>query len=103
MMAKKRILDTVHETAKGLHKAGVMDTTTMREFDALCLPPVKNLSAAQIKRLRVRNKASQAVFAAYLNTSPSTVQKWEQGQKKPNGPSLKLLNLIEQKGLEALG
>jgi putative transcriptional regulator len=100
-MAKK-ILDTVHDTAKGLHEAGVMDTKTMREFDALCLTPVKNLSAAQIKRLRTRNKASQAVFAAYLNTSPSTVQKWEQGQKKPNGPSLKLLNLVQQKGLEAL-
>ena len=100
-MAKK-ILDTVHDTAKGLHKAGVMDTKTMREFDALCLTPVKNLSAAQIKRLRTRNKASQAVFAAYLNTSPSTVQKWEQGQKKPNGPSLKLLNLVQHKGLEAL-
>jgi putative transcriptional regulator len=100
-MAKK-ILDTVHDTAKGLHKAGVMDTKTMREFDALCLTPVKNLSAVQIKRLRTRNKASQAVFAAYLNTSPSTVQKWEQGQKKPNGPSLKLLNLVQQKGLDAL-
>ena len=100
-MAKK-ILDTVHDTAKGLHEAGVMDTKTMREFDALCLTPVKNLSAAQIKRLRIRNKASQAVFAAYLNTSPSTVQKWERGQKKPNGPSLKLLNLVQQKGLEAL-
>jgi putative transcriptional regulator len=79
-----------------------MDATTMREFDAMCLPPVKTLSAAQIKRLRIRNKASQAVFAAYLNTSPSTVQKWEQGRKKPNGPSLKLLNLVEQHGLEAL-
>ena len=53
--------------------------------------------------LSTKNKASQTVFAAYLNTSPSTVQKWEQGQKKPNGPSLKLLNLAEQKGLEALG
>ena len=101
-MAKKRILETVHETAKGLHKAGVMDTKTMRKFDVLCLPPVKNLSAAQIKRLRRRNRASQAVFAAYLNTSSSAIQKWEQGQKKPNGPSLKLLNLVEQKGLEAL-
>ena len=100
-MAKK-ILDTVHDTAKGLHKAGVMETKTMREFDALCLTPVKSLSAAQIKRLRTRNKASQAVFAAYLNTSRSTVQKWEQGQKKPNGPSLKLLNLVQQKGLDAL-
>lgn len=102
-MTHKTILDTVHETAKGLHKAGVMDTTTMREFDVLCLPPVKSYTAHQIKKLRLRYKASQAVFAAYLNTSPSTVQKWEQGQKKPNGPSLKLLNVVDQKGLEVLG
>ncbi len=102
MAKSKSILDVVHKTAKGLRKAGVMDTTTMREFDALCLPPLKSYSPAQIKRIRLRNKASQAVFAAYLNTSPSTVQKWEQGQKKPNGPSLKLLNLVDKKGLEAL-
>jgi putative transcriptional regulator len=102
-MAKKGILETVHETAAGLRKAGVMGRQTMREFDAMCLPPVKPFSAAQIRRLRKRNNASQAVFAAYLNTSTSTVQKWEQGQKRPNGPSLKLLNLVERKGLEALG
>lgn len=101
-MARK-ILDTVHETAKGLHEAGIMNTRTMREFDALCLQPVKSLSAAQIKRLRARNRVSQAVFAAYLNTSISTVQKWERGQKSPNGTSLKLLNLVERKGLEVLG
>jgi putative transcriptional regulator len=101
-MAKKRILKAVYDTAEGLHEARVMSTKTMRKFDALCLPPVKNLSAGQIKRLRTRSRASQAVFAAYLNTSSSTVQKWEQGQKKPNGPSLKLLNLVDKKGLEAL-
>lgn len=101
-MANKSILEVVHETADGLHKAGVMDAKTMREFDALCLPPVKQYTPAQIKRIRAKSKASQAVFAAYLNTSPSTVQKWEQGQKKPNGPSLKLLNLVDQKGLETL-
>ena len=67
-----------------------------------CLPPVKTYTPTQIKRLRTRYKASQAVFAAFLNTSPSTVQKWEQGQKKPNGPSLKLLNLVDAHGLEAL-
>jgi putative transcriptional regulator len=97
-----KILETVHGTAKGLHKAGVLDAKTMREFDALCLPPIKSYTPLQIRRLRTRNKASQAVFAAYLNTSASTVQKWEQGQKKPNGPSLKLLNLVDKKGLEAL-
>ena len=101
-MTNKSILEVVHETADGLHKAGVMDAKTMREFNALCLPPVKQYTPAQIKRIRAKNKASQAVFAAYLNTSPSTVQKWEQGQKKPNGPSLKLLNLVDQKGLETL-
>ena len=98
----KSLLDTIHETAEGLHKTGVMDVTTMHEFDALCLPPVKQYTAAQIKRIRTRQKASQSVFAAYLNTSPSTVQKWEQGQKKPNGPSLKLLSLVDNKGLAAL-
>ena len=99
---KKSILEVVHESAEGLHEAGLMDTKTMREFDALCLPPIKIYSAQQIKRLRQRNKASQAVFALFLNTSLSTVQKWERGEKKPNGPSLKLLNLVDQKGLEAL-
>jgi len=102
MTKHDKLLDVLHGTAKGLHDAGVLDATTMREFDALCLSPVQDFSAAQIKRLRLRFKASQAVFAAYLNTSPSTVQKWEQGQKHPNGPSLKLLNLVDRKGLEIL-
>jgi putative transcriptional regulator len=98
----KSILEVVHDSAKDLHEAGAMKETTLREFDALCLPPVKELTAAQIKRIRMKNKASQAVFAAYLNTGKSTVQKWEQGQKKPNGPSLKLLNLVAKKGLDVL-
>ena len=72
----KSILEVVHKSAKDLHDAGAMDQTTMRQFDALCLPPVKEYSAVQIRRIRLRNKASQAVFAAYLNTSASTVQKW---------------------------
>ncbi|NQZ08236.1 MAG: DNA-binding transcriptional regulator [Algicola sp.] len=96
------ILDVVHQTAKGLHKAGVMDVTTLREIETLCLPPVKSFTANQIKRLRQQYKVSQPIFAEYLNISASTVQKWESGQKQPNGSSLKLLNLVEQKGLEVL-
>ena len=98
----KSILDMVHQTAQDLHTAGVMKETTLREFDALCLPPVQEYTAMQIKHIRLKNHASQGVFAAYLNISKSTVQKWEQGQKKPNGPSLKLLNLVAEKGLEIL-
>jgi len=74
----------------------------MREFDALALPQVRDLSPKQIRALRARTGMSQAVFAAFLNTSVSTVQKWEIGEKKPSGPSLKLLNVIDKKGVEAL-
>jgi len=99
---KKPILDVIHKSAKELHDAGVMNAQTMREFDALCLPPVKNYTARQIKRIRERSMTSQGVFATYLNTTVSTVQKWEQGQKRPNGLSLKLLNMVDQKGLDIL-
>ncbi|MGV3526599.1 MAG: helix-turn-helix domain-containing protein [Candidatus Sericytochromatia bacterium] len=98
----KSILGAVHETAKGLHEAGVMKLETMREFDALCIPPVQEFTPAQIKKIRLKNHASQAVFAAYLNTTVSTIQKWEQGKKKPSGLSLKLLNIVESKGIEIL-
>jgi putative transcriptional regulator len=100
-MASK-LLKTLHETARDFADVGLIDAQTMREFDALCLPPVRDYTAEEIKALRLRTRASEAVFAAYLNTSPTTVQKWEQGQKHPSGPSLKLLNLVERKGLEAL-
>ena len=104
-MARKKqspILDAVHETAKDLHGIGIMDETTMREFDAMCLPPVKNYTAEDIKRIRTSQRVSQPVFAAYLNVTKSTVAQWEQGDKKPRGPSLKLLDLVERKGLRAL-
>ena len=100
-MASK-LLKTLHETVQDLAEIGLIGAQTMREFDATCLPPVKAFTAGQIKRLRLRCRASQGVFAAYLNTSASTIQKWERGDKHPNGPSLKLLNLVERKGLEVL-
>jgi len=96
---KSPILEAVHDTAKGLHKAGVMDQVTLREFDRLCLPPVQSLKPEQIKQIRERSRVSQEVFAALLNTSVSTVQKWEIGQKKPTGMALKLLHLVQKKGL----
>lgn len=99
---KSKILKTVHEAAKGLTAAGVMDKQTMREFEALCLPPVKEFTKYEIKKIREREKASQAVFASYLHVTPSTVQSWEQGEKKPSGPALKLLNMVEKKGLACL-
>jgi putative transcriptional regulator len=101
-MRKNRssILDAVHETARGFYDSGIMDKVTMREFDRLCLPPVEPLQPEEIRQIREKAHVSQAVFAALLNTSLSTVQKWEIGQKHPTGTALKLLHLVQDKGLE---
>jgi putative transcriptional regulator len=99
---KSKILTSVHKTAKGLHGAAVMDQATMREFDALCLTPVEPLKPAEIRALRNRERVSQPVFAHYLNVRKDAVSKWERGEKRPDGPSLKLLNLVKAKGLKAI-
>ena len=85
-----------------LHEAGAISKVTMRDFDAICPPPVRELSGADIKRLREALKFSQPVFALHLHTSASTVRKWEQGETHPTGPALKLLNVIASKGLQAI-
>jgi putative transcriptional regulator len=95
-------LAAVHETAVGLHDAGVMNKRTMKAFDEMCLTPVKVLTAEQIRRIRVREKASQAVFARYLNVTTGLVSQWERGEKRPRGASLKLLTLVAKKGLQAV-
>lgn len=99
---KAGILASVHETVVGLRKAGLVDQATMREFDALCLPPVERLSPEEIRALREREQVSQPVFALYLNVRKDAVSKWERGEKRPDGPSLKLLNLVKARGLRAL-
>ncbi len=101
-MKKSRILKEVYNTAKGLHRIGAISTVTMREYDKLCLSPIHELSSKEIKKLREREKVSQAIFAALLNTSVSTVQKWEIGKKRPSGIALKLLNIVEKKGLDGI-
>jgi putative transcriptional regulator len=99
---KSPLSSAVYETARDLHKLGFIDKRTMREYDFLCIEPVSPYSAEQIRSLRKRYRLSQAVMAAVLNTSLSTIQKWEVGDKHPAGPSLKLLNILDRKGLETL-
>ena len=107
MAATKRktessILASVHKTAAGLHNAGLVDKATMREFDALCLTSVEPLTPDEIRALREREQVSQPIFALYLNVRKDAVSKWERGEKRPDGPSLKLLNLVRTKGLRAI-
>lgn len=104
--AKKKFRSTIaeaaHETASGLHRIRLIDAKTMREFDAACLTMIEPLTGAQILALREREGVSQGVFARVLNVKPKLVSEWERGEKKPSGPSLKLLSLVKARGLEAI-
>jgi putative transcriptional regulator len=89
----------IHETAEGLHSIGLMDKQTMRQFDEACLTPVRTLTPEEIRALREREGASQAVFARYLNVTTGLISQWERGEKHPRGASLKLLSLVAKHGL----
>ena len=97
-----RLMSELAETAEGLFKAGVISARRMSEYEPLRNLEVRDISPQQIKALRLREHLSQAVLAAVLNVSTSALQKWESGDNKPNGSSLRLLNIIEKKGLEAI-
>lgn len=99
---QSRILAAVHETAEDLHRLGFIDQRKMRQYDALCLEPIPGYDSEKIRSLRHRYQLSQTVLASLLNTSPSAVRQWEQGDKHPSGASQKLLNLLDRKGLEVL-
>jgi putative transcriptional regulator len=99
---KSDISEAIHSSAVMLHKVGALDKATMREFDARHLAMPSAIEPAQIKQLREANNVSQPVFARYLNTSESTVEKWETGAKRPSGMALKLLMVIQKHGLQVL-
>lgn len=97
-----RLFKIAHEMAKDIYDADGMDDITMRNIDALCLPPKKQYSAFDIKKIREGTRMSQAVFAACLNVGLSTIQQWEMGLKKPSAPAAKLLDVVKRKGIEVL-
>jgi putative transcriptional regulator len=99
---KSGAFEAIHSAAQGLYRAGTIDKATMREFDETCLDEIPIFNAKDIKRIREHAHVSQTLFARYLNTSESTVQKWETGQKRPSGMALKLLRVVQKHGLEVL-
>ena len=99
---RKSIAESIISTVKDLNRSGVVDDITLKNIQKLCLPEIKDYTPAKIISIRKRFKLSQAALASVFNISPSTVQKWEQGNKKPAGASKKLLDIMERKGLEAL-
>jgi putative transcriptional regulator len=99
---KSDAMAAIHQTMEALHRAGAVDKKTMRGFDIACLTPIRPMKPKEIKAIREREQVSQTVFANYLNVTSSLVSKWERGEKKPSGASLKLLSLVEKKGLEVV-
>ena len=99
---KNNLSEAIHSSASALLSVGAIDQATMREFDASCLTVPAPLEPRQIKKIRQSQKVSQPVFARYLNTSESTIEKWETGAKKPSGMALKLLAIVQKHGLQIL-
>ncbi|MCY4559516.1 MAG: helix-turn-helix domain-containing protein [Chloroflexi bacterium] len=99
---RSEALAAAHEAAQGLAEAGLMSKRTMRKFDEMCLTPVRDMTPDDIRALRLREQASQAVFARHLNVTTGLVSQWERGEKRPRGASLKLLALVEKNGLGAV-
>ena len=95
-------LRSLHLAAEDLRAVGAIDKATMRRFDVACLTPVAEMTPKAIKRVREAANMSQATFALALNVTTSLVSKWERGEKRPSGPSLKLLALADQKGIETI-
>jgi putative transcriptional regulator len=99
---RSRMMAAIHETAEDLHAACLIDKRTIRQFDEACLTPVRSLRPEEIRALREREGASQAVFAWFLNATTGLVSQWERGEKHPRGASLKLLALVARNGLGAV-
>ena len=99
---RSELLGALHETMEELHRHGAIDKATMRRFDVACLTPVEAFDPAAIKAIREEAGFSQATFALALNVTTSLISKWERGEKKPSGPSLKLLALAKTKGIDAI-
>ena len=97
-----KVQETLSEMAQDFYAVGAIDKTTLRQFDVKSLTPVPNYSATQICSMRHKLGLSQAVFAAYLNVSDRAVKKWERGETRPSGATLKLLSIVDRKGLEVI-
>jgi putative transcriptional regulator len=99
---KSDAFEAIHSAVSGMYRAGTIDKATMRKFDESCLSVPTQMAPKRIKRIRESQRVSQPVFARYLNTSESTVEKWESGVKRPSGMALKLLDIVEKHGLKVL-
>ena len=91
-MDQKAFAEVLESVGQALeHARGKLELRTT----VLPTPP-KPMTALQVKSVRKKLNASQAVFASYLNVSPKLVQAWEAKRRSPQGPALLLLRIAER-------
>jgi putative transcriptional regulator len=95
------VLATAHGLATALHRVGAMDDLSMRDLDRLCLPPRPDYTGPDVRRIRAAARMSQPVFARLLGVDKSAVAQWERGAKRPSGPALRLLEVLDPRKPES--
>ena len=105
--ASDRLTKAILETSEGMHRIGVMDDAThekitLRHLGGKAVSTAAPISGDEIRSIRERAHLSQAVFARYLNLTVGYISQLERGAKRPTGPALVLLNVIRQKGIDAI-
>jgi len=105
--ARSRISQEILEMADDMHRIGVMDKKTHHQITVRHLgrelpPTAAPITAMQIREAREQENLSQAALARYLNVTVGFVSQLERGTKEAKGPLRALLNVIRQKGIEAI-
>lgn len=83
-------------------KAALLDAAAYERGEAVNLRVTRipsrprDISPREIRRIRQALKASQPLFALYLNVSTNAVRSWEQGTRRPRQAALKLLTIARK-------
>lgn len=61
----------------------------------ISIEPVPDFNAMDIKRIRVELGMTQLLFAGLMGVSIKTVEAWEAGRNRPDGPARRILEMLQ--------
>ncbi|WP_323638790.1 helix-turn-helix domain-containing protein [Pectobacterium polonicum] len=105
-MVDKRLLN-IQSMIQRQHAAGTVSDVDLDAINRLVAESRKmesrtSMDASRVRAIREREKISQSQLAGIINMSANSVQKWERGVSSPTGAALRILEVIERKGLSAI-
>ncbi|GKW28910.1 XRE family transcriptional regulator [Pectobacterium brasiliense] len=105
-MVDKRLLN-IQSMIQRQHAAGTASDVDLDAINRLVAESQKtksraSMDASRVRAIREREKISQSQLAGIINMSANSVQKWERGVSAPTGAALRILEVIERKGLSAI-